>query len=83
LLTTLSVGSFVPLLSNMVVNRFGAPALGQVMGLASLFIQLSALSPFLAALIRDALGNYRLAFLAMLLPLLPAMIAMRWLSSRH
>ena len=83
LLTTLSVGSFVPLLSNMVVNRFGAPALGQVMGLASLFIQLSALSPFVAALIRDALGNYRLAFLTMLLPLLPAMIAMRWLSSRR
>jgi len=80
LLSTFAIGSFVPLMSNMVADRFGTEAFGRVMGLVYLFVQVSALFPFLAALIRDSLGSYRPAFLAMLIPLIPAIITMQWLS---
>jgi MFS family permease len=81
-LTSFFIGSYYPLTSSMIVARFGAPSFGQVMGLVSIFVQCGALAPFVAGLIRDASGSYTVAFLTMLVPLVPAMIAMRWLSAK-
>lgn len=82
LLTSFAIGSYVPMMGGMIVDRFGAPAFGQVMGLVGFVIQLSAVGPFLVGVIRDNSGSYAVAFMVMQLALLPAMIAMWWLSSR-
>jgi MFS family permease len=82
LLVSFGQGCYLPLLASMIVARFGARSFGQVLGLAAILTQTSAVSPYLAGVIRDGTGSYTAAFLALSLPLLPAMIAMRWLSSR-
>ena len=78
-----AMGSYLPLGGAMVVSRFGMHDFGRVMGLMTIFIQTSALAPFVAGLLRDSLGDYRAAFLTMLLPLFPAMLAMSWLSAER
>lgn len=74
-------GAYMPLMSVVVVNRFGSASFGFVLGLGLTFAQLCALSPFLSGLLQEASGSYRVAFILMGLPLLPAMIVMRWFSS--
>jgi len=77
-----SFGAYVPLLSATVVQRFGSASFGQVLGLVLLFTQLSAVAPFLTGLLQEFSGSYMVAFTAMALPLLIAMLAMRLLSPR-
>src|SRR5262249_19224498 len=64
-LTNFGQGCYLPMLSSMIVSRFGAAAFGQVLGLAIVLIQLSAVAPYLSGLIRDATGGYGTAFLIM------------------
>jgi MFS family permease len=82
LLAGLSFGSYFPLLGSMMVSRFGAAAFGRSLGLSTLIIQSSALAPYLAGVVREFSGSYVTAFLSMSGLLVPAMIAMRSLSSR-
>ena len=80
-LSSFGQGAYLPLQSSMIVSRFGALAFGQVLGLTSIIVQCSAISPTLAGLIRDASNSYRAAFLTMLIPLIVAVFAMQWLTS--
>lgn len=77
-----SLGCILPVLSGLVVAYFGTRAFGQVVGLAWTVITFSAVTPYLSGLILDAGNAYPPAFLALLLPLLPAGLAMRMLPER-
>ena len=81
-LTTFGQGSFIPMFSSTIAHRFGVASFGRVSGLALIFVQCATCAPFISGLIRDASRNYEAAYLVMLIPLLPAMIAMRWLSAK-
>jgi MFS family permease len=82
MLTLLGQGCVLPFTSSMIAARFGVQAFGQVAGLATFIMSSGALAPFFAGLIRDSSGSYAAAFITMLLPLMLAMIAMRWLSAK-
>lgn len=79
-LTAFGEGAFIPLLGGMFVERFGAAALGRVLGLSFLFIQFGMLSPFITGIGRDFFGSYGMVYLIMLVPIPIAMISTLWLS---
>lgn len=72
--------AYLPLSSSIVIERFGARAFGQVMGLGNTFLGMGAFGSLIAALLHDLSGSYTLAFLAFLFLLAPAMWRMRRLS---
>jgi MFS family permease len=72
----LALGGTMPLMSTQVLDRFGAAAYGQVMGLLYIFINLSSVGPVAAGWVRDATGSYPTVFLASLAPLALALILM-------
>lgn len=72
----LALGGTMPLMSTQVLDRFGAAAYGQVMGLLYIFINLSSIGPVAAGWVRDATGSYPTVFLASLAPLVIALILM-------
>lgn len=82
MLAGFATGSFLPLSAAMVADRFGAHAFGQVMGLSWIFINLALFGPFVAGMFRDAGGGYPLAFLLMLLPMVPAAVGVYRMSTR-
>lgn len=72
---------YLPLSSSIVIDRFGARAFGQVMGLGYTFLGFGAFGSLIAALLHDLSGSYVVAFMAFVLALLPAMWRMRKLSA--
>lgn len=72
---------YLPLYSSIVIDRFGARAFGQVMGLGNTFLGIGAFGSLLAALLHDLTGSYTFAFLLLLLMLLPTMWRMKKLSA--
>lgn len=71
-----AAGGFLPLLGAIVAGRFGPAAYGQVFGMMSPFLTLSAFAPTLAGWIRDTTGSYDLIFKLILVVLIPAMCSM-------
>lgn len=53
-----SSGSILPMMGIIVSSRFGAAAFGQVIGLLTMCISVSAIAPWLAGYLRDIQGNY-------------------------
>lgn len=81
-LASFAMGSYLPLLSSMVLSRFGMGSFGQVMGMATIVIQCGAIGPYLSGLLRDHTGSYSTALIVMLIPIPFAMLAMRWLTDK-
>ena len=73
-LASFAMGCYLPLLSSMVLSRFGMESFGQVMGMATIVIQCGAIGPYFSGLHQDHTGNFSMAFIVML--------AMRWLTGK-
>ena len=78
----IAAGGFLPLMGAIVSARFGPQAFGQVMGLLTPFLTLSAVGPPFAGWIRDFAGTYDAAWLVLLALLVPAILAMALLPRR-
>jgi MFS family permease len=76
------MGGFLPLLGAMVASRFGADAFGRAMGLIGPFTTVAAVGPLIAAYIRDSSGSYDVAWLLMMVILVPSAIAIALLKRR-
>jgi len=77
-----AAGGFLPIMGAIVSTRFGPASFGRVLGLLGPFTTLSAIGPVLAGRIRDATGEYDLAFVVFGVILVPAMFGMLLLRPR-
>ncbi len=78
----IAAGSFLPLMGIIVSRHFGAPSFGRVMGLLGPFTTLGAIGPWIAGAIRDAQGNYDLAWQMLFALVIPAAVTMVWMKLR-
>ena len=75
----LAGGGILPLMGLIFGARFGAASFGRVMGFVMLSVLVSALGPVIMGWIRDLQGAYTPALYLMMLLIVPAVVAMRWL----
>ena len=74
------IGWVAPLIACIVSRRWPVEMFGRVMGLTSAFAGLSGIGSLVAALVRDSVGSYSLAFLGLSLLLVLALICFLLLS---
>jgi len=72
----LAGGGILPLMGVIFSARFGAASFGRVMGFVMLNVTLGALAPVAAGWVFDETGSYDLALYALLILIVPAMVAM-------
>lgn len=72
----LAGGGILPLMGVIFSTRFGAASFGRVMGFVMVSVTLGALAPVAAGWVYDATGSYDLSLWALLVLIVPAVIAM-------
>ena len=77
-----SAGGFLPLLGAIVGSRFGPASFGLVMGLLGPFTTVAATGPWIAGYVRDTAGSYDPAWVLFMWVIVPAAIAMGFMSPR-
>jgi MFS family permease len=77
-----AAGGFLPLLGAVVGSRFGPAAFGRVMGLLGPFTTVAAIGPWIAGNLRDASGTYDDAWMLFVGIMVPAALAMAFMTPR-
>lgn len=69
-----TVGGLMPLISAIIAQRFGPERFGAMMGVVLASAGLAGVAPAAVSLIRDLGGSYNIAFAALLVLLVPAIV---------